>query len=331
MWRSPGVCMISKTVKEILYLTDSAPEGLHNSLRSFPYATRLGLTASSTPFTTGRPFTLFHNSRIYSSGGVGLALLRSPYTYHDPLAHTPATVRPSFPGLNPLGQPMRVSQSEGNMINSLDSSNPTKLLLREVDGTPHLWADSDSPSYFLGTLRGESVQEMYSITAGDPSRGSLSLGSSRAPDVGSLVQFFHLPPTTPTEFSLPPPTHSPTQKLTLLCTPPSPSPTLPDPDCDPATVHVLSGRFISASENGFVLARGRALPPPVKVLKVDASAKTQKGKGKKGVKEVEVKEKERLEKEKKDKEKLEEQEKDATAWTCTVPGGTVDLVWGAST
>src|ERR1700722_3453330 len=35
---------------------------------------KVGLIASSTPFITGRPVTLFHNDKIYSSGAVGVAL-----------------------------------------------------------------------------------------------------------------------------------------------------------------------------------------------------------------------------------------------------------------
>jgi hypothetical protein len=35
---------------------------------------KLGLIATSTPFITGRPVTLFHNQNIYDSGAVGIAL-----------------------------------------------------------------------------------------------------------------------------------------------------------------------------------------------------------------------------------------------------------------
>lgn len=35
---------------------------------------QFGLVSSSTPFLTGRPFTLFHNTNILSSGAVGLCL-----------------------------------------------------------------------------------------------------------------------------------------------------------------------------------------------------------------------------------------------------------------
>lgn len=81
------------TVSSFLYLSDGAPEGLLNSLGlHFPVASQvcstrtnpqfcfrltelqIGLIGSSTPFITGRPFTLFQGSSIYSDGAVGLAI-----------------------------------------------------------------------------------------------------------------------------------------------------------------------------------------------------------------------------------------------------------------
>ena len=36
---------------------------------------KVGLVAASTPFVTGRPFTLLHDQLVYSAGAVGLALI----------------------------------------------------------------------------------------------------------------------------------------------------------------------------------------------------------------------------------------------------------------
>ena len=46
---------------------------------------QMGLIASSTPFINGRPFTLFFNDEIHSSGAVGVATLRPTATsFLDP-------------------------------------------------------------------------------------------------------------------------------------------------------------------------------------------------------------------------------------------------------
>lgn len=61
---------------------------------------QLGLIASSTPFITGRPFTLFYDDYVYSSGAVGVGLRGS-------IRSTP-TVK--FHGLVPLSAPVKVSK-----------------------------------------------------------------------------------------------------------------------------------------------------------------------------------------------------------------------------
>jgi hypothetical protein len=89
---SRSVCCRPHDVKSVIYLSDDAPEGLSNSLQALQNANKvgtilwllrpsvevswpkLGLIASSTPFITGRPFTLFSNNNVYSSGAVGIAL-----------------------------------------------------------------------------------------------------------------------------------------------------------------------------------------------------------------------------------------------------------------
>ncbi|KAG8729042.1 hypothetical protein FRC11_009635, partial [Ceratobasidium sp. 423] len=64
------------SVSAFFYLSDGKPEGLLDSLhRYFPTSSQLGLIGSSTPFITGRPFTLFKGTNIFSDGAVGIALL----------------------------------------------------------------------------------------------------------------------------------------------------------------------------------------------------------------------------------------------------------------
>jgi hypothetical protein len=61
---------------------------------------QLGLMASSTPFITGRPFTLFYDGQIFSSGAVGLGLAH-PF---------PPKSAVNYHGLVPLSAPVKVSK-----------------------------------------------------------------------------------------------------------------------------------------------------------------------------------------------------------------------------
>jgi len=84
------------------------------------------------------------------------------------------------------------------MINSLDSSNPTQLLLQAIglnevssSGGNRSRTFKEDEEFALGVLAptGEVVQT-YKITAGDPAHrgGSISLDADRAPAEGSVVQ-----------------------------------------------------------------------------------------------------------------------------------------------
>ncbi|KAF8073476.1 hypothetical protein FPV67DRAFT_749080 [Lyophyllum atratum] len=232
-------------VNEVLYLTDRAPEGLANSLAAFPHATRLGLIAASTPFVTGRPVTLFHNNHIYDSGAVGLALTHPPH----------ATVQTEFTGVTPLSGIMRVTSCEGNMINTLNNDNPTQLLLDTIrkNGMDMDASGSfkDDETFLLATIRDHKPFQMYSITAGDPSRGNISLASQNAPAEGTEVMFFHRPKSAKIEV---PATKRPdiaSAMRFLTCTETS----LDAVDDEMGEVQTLQDTFVAASENGFLLSR----------------------------------------------------------------------------
>ncbi|KAG6831329.1 hypothetical protein H0H92_011244 [Tricholoma furcatifolium] len=175
---------LSKDPTGIVYFSDKAPEGLLSALNAFPGTSSLGLIASSTPFITGRPVTLFHNDAIYSDGALGVALT------------TPLTPpKTGFEGARPISPRMTITEREGNMINALDDSNPAQLLLTAIrkSGMDMDAAGSfkDDETFLLGT---ENPTVMYRITAGDPSRGFISIEPQNvAPPVGTAVQYFHLP------------------------------------------------------------------------------------------------------------------------------------------
>ena len=64
------------------------------------YIPKLGLFASSTPFVTGRPYTLIFNGSVKSSGAVGLALSAGP----RPVPKT------AFPGQRAISAPLKVTR-----------------------------------------------------------------------------------------------------------------------------------------------------------------------------------------------------------------------------
>ena len=208
----------------IVALTDNAPQGLNQALSfSFAHATqvgpcsplcskwklilyisKLGLIASSTPFVTGRPYTLLFNGSVKSSGAVGLALSGGP----RPVSQT------AFPGLRAITKPLKVTRcvtavlpshflsekqtyvrkSEGNLVNELDHANPITLLISAIEQSAlggHALAAKDD-EFYLGVLRdgdgdGE-LWQLHHIMAGGPSRGTMALETETAPGEGTSVQ-----------------------------------------------------------------------------------------------------------------------------------------------
>ncbi|KAH7915434.1 hypothetical protein BJ138DRAFT_997911 [Hygrophoropsis aurantiaca] len=169
------------TVTSMIYFSDLAPEGLLNSITTFSNATQVGLLASSTPFVTGRPVTLFRDNEIFSSGAVGLCST----TPHPP------TVNVDFPSLLCITPPLKITRSEGNLVNTLDDANPTRLLLNAI--SKH-GINSNNPfkedEFYLGVVDNGQLSEVYRIMSGDPSRGTIALQSPSAPPEGSVVQVY---------------------------------------------------------------------------------------------------------------------------------------------
>lgn len=154
------------------------------------------------------------DGQILGEGAVGIAFLRDAGQVDD----GPSSFRTEFVGMKKLSDPMTVTRCvncslkvsflivvysrEGNMINSLDDSNPTRLLLGAIDlagigatkeesSSPFAATFKDDEQFALGLMSVDGeILETYKITAGDPSSrgGSLSLDAPRAPEVGSAVQ-----------------------------------------------------------------------------------------------------------------------------------------------
>ncbi|KAF7972016.1 hypothetical protein HWV62_19221 [Athelia sp. TMB] len=205
---------------------------------------KLGLLASSTPFITGRPVTLFHNGGVHSTGAVGLALTGQKET-------RTASV-----------------ESEGNLVNTIDDGNPSRLLLAAIQkaGIETVASFKDA-EFYLGAFRGEELSQVYRITSGDPSRGTIALESHAAPIAGTTVRLFHraeLPDFSaiPHQFSSTGPLAE--RHIAFLASsadmPPTP---LQVDDMGKAEEAMLLSAFVGASENGFVVSRnwdGQAAP-----------------------------------------------------------------------
>lgn len=80
---------------QFLVISDDAPEGMLGALDStYPAASKVGLIGSSTPFITGRPFTLFDSKDYFSDGALGIATFRISTEDLQPSL--------SFPGIRQL-------------------------------------------------------------------------------------------------------------------------------------------------------------------------------------------------------------------------------------
>jgi hypothetical protein len=233
-----------EVVSSILYFSDKAPEGIAKALKAtFPYSHELGFLASSTPFITGRPVTLFHDGEIYSDGAIGIALQPS-------LGHTSLTVE--FPGLVDLTPDLQITSSEGNLIVTVDHGNPTRLLLAAMnkhglDGRDVLLKDDE---FYVGVMSGGKVERLHRITSGDPSRGTIALGTMSAPPQDSIIRMFYSPRRDEVTLNL-----DGNTSISFIATPDSFGDGPPSSAFD-NDVLILDGKFVAGSENGFMLRRG---------------------------------------------------------------------------
>ncbi|EMD39702.1 hypothetical protein CERSUDRAFT_92195 [Gelatoporia subvermispora B] len=276
-----------ESASAVIYLSDNAPEGLTRALQRFPRATKVGLIAAATPFQSGRPFTLFRKGSLFGGGAVGLCLTSRP---------TPQ-LSAELPGLNTVTEPLQVTSAEGNLIHSLNGTNPSRLLLSAIQkagtGATTELSRLEEDDYYLGVLHKKGteaqIERLYQITSGDPSRGSLALDSDTAPGEGATVQasVFHLSThTQPDVLSryLRPSTLHPSDKhctITFAVAPAFWVPPAADTAREDESVTELPGTFLAASEYGVVVDRPN-----------DVTAQAQ-------------------------------------AWKCSVPGGSVSLRWDA--
>ncbi|KIP03728.1 hypothetical protein PHLGIDRAFT_37276 [Phlebiopsis gigantea 11061_1 CR5-6] len=247
-------------IKNILYLSDNAHEGLSHHLEKYNQASKIGVIASSTPFVTGRPYTLFYDGSVHSSGAVGICF--------DIFARDTPEVW--FPDLQEITGLLTVTNTEGNLVHTLDDQNPSRLILSalQINGSTNA-GDVDvgikDDAFFLGVFRHGKRYQLYNITGGDPSRGTISLQSDAAPDVGSKVKASHVYPAncpqrlTPSlqiyrkdaDYS---PKHSIRQGIEVLTVTPEDVLDLALSSGDDGVL-TLEGTCLIPSENGFIVSR----------------------------------------------------------------------------
>lgn len=70
--------------------------------------------------------TLFQDQEIFSSGAIGLAFTGETSVTAGP------TLAVDFLDVQTLSKPMVITQCEANMVNALDGTNPTQLLISTI-------------------------------------------------------------------------------------------------------------------------------------------------------------------------------------------------------
>ncbi|KAF9551779.1 hypothetical protein EC957_004102 [Mortierella hygrophila] len=181
------------TDQDIVMISDLEVHQFLEALDSAnPAASKVGLMASSTPFITGRPVTMFYDGQLVQDGVLGVSILKRPAAKQE-------ITNVTYPSMSPLGPAMQITRCRGNIILELDESNATRLLLDRLQATT-LTKDKE---YFLATgeptaATSESPAQVdmskatvYKITGGDPSKGNMAVDTVHDLQIGQWVQFIH--------------------------------------------------------------------------------------------------------------------------------------------
>ncbi|EJU05301.1 hypothetical protein DACRYDRAFT_113459 [Dacryopinax primogenitus] len=180
-----------------VFFSDDMPEGLMDALDyQVPRRiAKLGMISASTPFVTERPFTLFHDQKIYDSGAVGISLK----------CDVPPRQHVMFQGYTSISSSVQVTDARGNLLHRLNDTSPTQFLLdciprMQQRGASQEQAESGFLSkedeFFVGIpfdVEPQNLQtgyqRVYRITSGDPAKGTMALDADDGPPIGTRVQF----------------------------------------------------------------------------------------------------------------------------------------------
>ncbi|KAH8549992.1 hypothetical protein BGW37DRAFT_88754 [Umbelopsis sp. PMI_123] len=164
-------------------LSDHEPYQLIDTLdHHFPQATKSGLIGSSTPFITGMPYTLFYNEKVLSGGTIGFVTSSVPKIRSSVQHHA----------LETLGSPMTVTRCRGNIILDLDETSATGLLLDLLNKGHNAKISKDKEFYLATSVKDADANvqltSVHRVTSGDPSKGNMSIDTTKDFEVGQKVQ-----------------------------------------------------------------------------------------------------------------------------------------------
>ncbi|KAI9288163.1 hypothetical protein BC943DRAFT_273480 [Umbelopsis sp. AD052] len=172
-----------QTPKFAWILSDHEPYQLIETLdHHFPQATKAGLIGASTPFITGTPYTMFYNDKVLPGGSIGFVSSSVPKVSSS-VQHK---------ALESLGSPMTVTRCRGNIILDLDETSATGLLLNLLN-KGHNAKISKDKEFYLGACTEDAdnnaqLTSVHRVTSGDPSKGNMSIDTTKDFQVGQKVQ-----------------------------------------------------------------------------------------------------------------------------------------------
>jgi small ligand-binding sensory domain FIST len=168
----------------VFIVSDNEPDQLLQTLdHHYPDTPKVGIVGASTPFVTGMPYTLFRSEEILDGGIVGFA------SYEE----KQLPIKTSHGAIEPLGDPMKITNCKGNVILDLGDNGATGLLLKLIQNSDNYRKDEE---FYLSVypLDQEVTEEnatISRITSGDPSRGNMSIDTTADLQPGQTVQVSH--------------------------------------------------------------------------------------------------------------------------------------------
>jgi hypothetical protein len=106
---------------------------------------------------TGQPITLFSNGDVLTSGAVGIGIFPQfeevvhGYEGLEPLSDTLQVTRYANARLA-YGHVLKFFSSQGNLVHSLDGSNPSKLLTSAISSRSSATLNPKDEDFYLGLL-----------------------------------------------------------------------------------------------------------------------------------------------------------------------------------
>ncbi|CAG8514750.1 975_t:CDS:2, partial [Racocetra persica] len=138
-----------------------------------------------------RPFSLFKDSSMLSRGIVGIA-----FTSMTSTSTIKKQIQVNHQALCSIGEPLKITRCQGNIILELDGLNPTNLLLKRFQYGNIDQTMSKETEYYLGIYDienklDESMLIVNKILSGDPVRGNMAIDTTKNLKNGQFVKFMY--------------------------------------------------------------------------------------------------------------------------------------------